>query len=500
MSTQEEMEERLLREGSDAEGQSNNRESIYLRTKVWSEVNKMWRIALPSSLFRMTSFGSIIVAQAFIGHSSELGLAAYALLQSTFIRFLYGLMGGMSSATETLCGQAYGAEQYHTMGIYLQRSWIVDMAVTTLFLPFIVLAGPILRLLGQNVEITKTVDEIYPWMIPYVYSLIFTMTIQMYLQAQMRNAIVGVLSTLSLALDLVVTWWCASVMGMGIGGALLGLNVGSWAMVLAEFVYIFGGWCPFTWTGFSIVAFVDLIPMLKLSISSGFMICLEYWYMSILVLMAGYTKDAKIAISAFSICQYIYTWELNICLGFLGAACVRVANELGKGDAHAVRFSIKVILTISTLMGVIFSALCLAFCGRISYLFSNSDEVSDAVNDLSVILAVSILLNSIQPILSGVAVGAGMQSIVAVVNLASYYAIGIPLGLILTYVFHLGVKGLWSGMLAGIAIQTIILCYIIYKTDWELEVKRTCERMKVWSLKPSNEESNPIIREESRSK
>jgi len=80
---------------------------------------------------------------------------------------------------------------------------------------------------------------------------------------------------------------------------------------------------------------------------------------------------------------------------------VRVANELGKGDAHAVRFSIKVILTISTLMGVIFSALCLAFCGRISYLFSNSDEVSDAVNDLSVILAVSILLNSIQPILSG---------------------------------------------------------------------------------------------------
>ena len=41
---------------------------------------------------------------------------------------------------------------------------------------------------------------------------------------------------------------------------------------------------------------------------------------------------------------------------------------------------------------------------------------------------------------TGVAVGAGMQSIVAVVNFVSYYAVGIPLGLILTYVFHLGVK------------------------------------------------------------
>lgn len=38
------------------------------------------------------------------------------------------------------------------------------------------------------------------------------------------------------------------------------------------------------------------------------------------------------------------------------------------------------------------------------------------------------------------AVGAGMQTIVAVVNLVSYYAVGIPLGLILTCVFHLGVK------------------------------------------------------------
>lgn len=78
-----------------------------------------------------------------------------------------------------------------------------------------------------------------------------------------------------------------------------------------------------------------------------------------------------------------------------------MANELGKGDASAVRFSIRVILTVSTIMGVIFSVLFLAFSGQISYLFTNSKEVSRAVDDLSMILAVSILLNSIQPILSG---------------------------------------------------------------------------------------------------
>ncbi|KAF2537463.1 hypothetical protein F2Q68_00020415 [Brassica cretica] len=38
------------------------------------------------------SFGCVVVAQAFLGHNSEMGLAAYALLQRTFICFIYDVM------------------------------------------------------------------------------------------------------------------------------------------------------------------------------------------------------------------------------------------------------------------------------------------------------------------------------------------------------------------------------------------------------------------------
>ncbi|VVA99872.1 unnamed protein product [Arabis nemorensis] len=82
---------------------------------------------------------------------------------------------------------------------------------------------------------------------------------------------------------------------------------------------------------------------------------LEYWYMSIIVLMTGYTKDVNIAIAAFSICQCIFTWVMNVSVGLMGAACVRVANELGKGDADAVKFSIKVVLVVSAVIGVTWS-------------------------------------------------------------------------------------------------------------------------------------------------
>lgn len=41
---------------------------------------------------------------------------------------------------------------------------------------------------------------------------------------------------------------------------------------------------------------------------------------------------------------------------------------------------------------------------------------------------------------AGVAVGAGWQSIVAYVNIACYYIVGVPLGVVLGYVFNLQVK------------------------------------------------------------
>lgn len=41
---------------------------------------------------------------------------------------------------------------------------------------------------------------------------------------------------------------------------------------------------------------------------------------------------------------------------------------------------------------------------------------------------------------AGGAVGAGRQSIVAYVNICSYYIVGVPLGVVLGYVAHLEVK------------------------------------------------------------
>ncbi|GFQ05188.1 protein transparent testa 12 [Phtheirospermum japonicum] len=425
-------------------------EIVDFKEKVYDESKKIWRVALPGIIARVASFGTIIVTQSFIGHISSIDLAGYALVQTLTVRFVNGVLIGMSSATETLCGQAYGARQYHMMGIYLQRSWIVDFLTLTLLLPLFIFGVPLFKLLGQEASIAASAGYISWWFIPMIYNFVFTLTMQMYLQAQQKNSFIA------------------------------------WVSI----AYIMGGWCPQTWNGFSMAAFKDLLPVIKLSISSGIMVCLELWYNSILVLLAGYMSNAEVAISAFSICLNINGWEFMICLGFLGAACVRIANELGRGDAKATKFSIKVLITTSVVIGIFFTIICLVFGHNIGYLFTNDVEVAKTVSDLSLLLAISVLLNSIYPVLSGVAVGAGMQGTVAIINLCCFYLIGIPIGALLGYVANLEVEGIWIGMNLGVLTQSLALSYMAWKTDWDEQVKIAAERLQRWYLKSSEEPGN----------
>ncbi|PKI45594.1 hypothetical protein CRG98_033910 [Punica granatum] len=171
---------------------------------------------------------------------------------------------------------------------------------------------------------------------------------------------------------------------------------------------------------------------------------------------------------------------------------VRVANELGAGNWKAAKFATIVSVVQSTIIGLFFCMLTVALQSKIAYIFTSSADVIEEVGNLSYLLAVSILLNSVQPILSGVAVGSGWQANVAYINLGCYYLIGLPLGFLMGRVFQLGVVGIWAGMIfGGTAMQTIILAVITIRCDWEEEAKKAQQRVAKWST-PIPDDSEQI--------
>uniref|UniRef100_A0A453GQW4 Protein DETOXIFICATION n=1 Tax=Aegilops tauschii subsp. strangulata TaxID=200361 RepID=A0A453GQW4_AEGTS len=119
---------------------------------------------------------------------------------------------------------------------------------------------------------------------------------------------------------------------------------------------------------------------------------------------------------------------------------VRVSNELGAGNPKSAFFSVWVVTVLSAIIAVVLAVVIMCFRNYISYIFTEGERVSDAVADLCPLLAITIILNGIQPVLSGVAVGCGWQQFVAYVNVGCYYIVGVPLGVLLGFVFNFGVK------------------------------------------------------------
>jgi hypothetical protein len=90
----------------------------------------------------------------------------------------------MDSAVETLCGQAYGAETYEMLGVYLQRSTVLLMATGVPLAVMCAFSEPLLLLLGQSPEIAGAAAEFAYGLIPQIFAYAANFPIQKFLQAQ----------------------------------------------------------------------------------------------------------------------------------------------------------------------------------------------------------------------------------------------------------------------------------------------------------------------------
>ncbi|CAN1264605.1 Protein DETOXIFICATION 34 [Linum perenne] len=256
----------------------------------------------------------------------------------------------------------------------------------------------------------------------------------------------------------------------------------SWIILTAQVVYVVG-WCNEGWSGLSWLAFKDIWGFVKLSFASAVMLCLEIWYIMSIIVLTGHLNNAVTAVGSLSICMNFNGWVGMLFIGINAAISVRVSNELGSGRPRGAKYAVYVIVFQSFLIGLLCMVAVLITKDYFSIIFTSSQDLQMTVSKLAFLLGITMVLNSVHPVISGnssIAVGAGWQGLVAYINIFCYYVFGLPLGFLLGYKANLGVKGIWEGMIAGTGLQTLLLLFILYKTNWNKEVEQTTERMKKW--------------------
>ncbi|KAL6331663.1 hypothetical protein AAG906_014313 [Vitis piasezkii] len=227
----------------------------------------------------------------------------------------------------------------------------------------------------------------------------------------------------------------------------------------------------------------NVVPMM---ITTGFTtllhiltcwILLEIWSFEMMVLLSGLLPNPKLETSALSISLNISSVIYMIPLGLCGAISVRVSNELGAGRPQSARLAIYVVLFMVTIEGVLVATILISGHKFWGYSYSNEEKVVKYVGEIMVLVAVSHFWDGIQSVLSGMVRGSGKQKIGALVNLGAYYLAGIPSGALLAFVYHIGGKGFWTGIIVSLFLQALFLAIIILCTNWEKEAKKATDRV-----------------------
>ncbi|XBI06150.1 hypothetical protein VPH35_134200 [Triticum aestivum] len=260
---------------------------------------------------------------------------------------------------------------------------------------------------------------------------------------------------------------------MGAKGAALSNAISYAVNLVMLFLYVrLSSSCRDTWNGFSMEGFKDLRKFADLAVPSAMMICLEWWAFETLVLLSGLLPNPQLETSVLSICLNtgILLFMMPSGLGY--SVSTRVSNELGAGQPQAAKLATRVVVYIAFFLGLFLTLGMTLLCHVWGYMYSNEQEVVAYIAKMLPILGISFFIDGLHGSLSGVLTGCGKQKIGATVNLGVFYLAGIPMEVLLAFVFHLNGMGLWLGIVCGSLIKVFLFASVTWTIDWSMEVSR----------------------------
>ncbi|CAH9116505.1 unnamed protein product [Cuscuta epithymum] len=446
----------------------SSKERWWVKVLDKEEAKNQILFALPMILTNASFYFITLVAVMFAGHLGELPLAAANLGNSWSCVSGLSLMVGLSGALETLCGQGYGAKMYRMMGIYLQTSCIISLIFSVIISTVWWFSDHILILLKQEPEIAKLAGLYLKFLIPGLFAYGFLQNLLRFMQTQRVILPLVLSSIVPLSIQVGLTYVLVWSTSLGFAGAPLAASISLWiSFFMLGFYVLYSEKFTNTWEGFSSESFAYLFTTMKLALPSAAMVCMEYWAFELLVLLAGIMPNSEITTSLIGMCVNTEAIAYMIAYGLNATASTRVSNELGAGkpkrakQAVAVTFMLCVLLALATALSLIIGHNVWAG------LFSDSSVVISKFGSMAPFLVTSFMFDFFQGILSAVARGCGWQHWAVCINLGSFYGIGMPIAAVLGFKFQLYAKGLWIGLICGLASQSCGLLLLTIFTKWD---------------------------------
>jgi MATE family multidrug resistance protein len=433
------------------------------KQQLWFEVQRTLQLAAPVMIGLFAGFAMNFIDTVMAGRLPEREVALAALATGGAL-WSAGLMVviGLLMAVQPSVAQLDGAGQFERAGAVTRQGFWIALALCLPFFGFLFFGGQLLALLKVDpVIIPVAVDylQALAWGAPMIC---MTLLLRFYSEGSGHTRptmYIGILGALlNIPFNWVLMFGHLGFPALGAAGCGYATSLVMALQAIALFIYVrththyvefrlFSRWDWPQWAEIRHLLRVGAPIAGTLFVEGSLFVAAA---LPIGRLGAVQTASHLVAIN-FSALAFM------IPLGLASAVTTRVGNALGRNDPVAARQAGMIGLGIVLCIQSLSAALMLSFPLLIASIYTRDPVIAAAAAGLLFYAAIFQLSDGLQICSAGILRGYKDTLVPMMINVVSYWFVGLSLGYYLTFAGGMGPAGMWIGLIAGLTVGAVLL-------------------------------------------
>ncbi|MBC1357338.1 MATE family efflux transporter [Listeria booriae] len=435
-----------------------------------------WRqffvIFTPVVVSQLMLFSMALIDTMMSGHYSNEALAGTAIgnsLWGPFNASLSGLLMAVTPIISQLIGRGEGHDIKRTVsnGLYIA----IGLAALLITLNFLFVPS-ILRMMGLDPAVASIARHFLNGICFGVPAFFFYSVLRAFIDSLGLTRVTMMITLITVPVNIFLNyllifgnWGFPELGGVGSGYAT---GITYWIVLLVTIILIqsqkrLRDYHIFS--GFQRFSLEKMKEIIKLGVPNGLTILFEVSIFSAVTVFMGQFGTDTIAAhqSAISVPTLLYAFPLSIA----AALTILVGFETGAKRLLDAKKYRHIGMASAIAIGVVNGVLLLLFRDQISLLFTNDPKLADLITHFLIYAVLFQFADALLSPVLGALRGYKDVTVTSIVAFISYWIIGLPLGLLLSYT-TLGPFGFWIGLSAGLFIAALILSIRVRFTEKRL--------------------------------
>ena len=437
------------------------------------ELAALTKLAIPVVLSELGWMAQGVVDTIMVGRLGPVSIGAVAVGNAVFYTpSLFGI--GLLLGLDTVVAQAYGRKDFDECHRWLAQGIYLAIAITPILMILVACASLGFTRVGITPEVAAPAADYLRMLDWSILPLLIYGASRRYLQGVGQVRVI----TLTYIGANLLNWGgnYALIYGhwgfpaMGVRGSALSTVVARILMAtsLMGFAWryerkrghpLFRHWAS--------PQLARIRQLIRLGLPAAGQITLEVGAWNVATLSAGFLNPIALATHQIAINYASITYMIP--LGISAATAVSVGHAVGAGDKARARRAGWLALGLGTAFMILAGIVFFIAPKPLIELYTHDPQVLAVGPSLLWIAAAFQIFDGVQTVCTGALRGLGETRAPMFANFVGYWILGLPLGLILCFVFKWGIYGMWIGLtLALIVISTILLL------RWRKESEQLC--------------------------